>query len=119
MADLVQRQRRRLVGRLLLEEEAYRAARFLEVAVLGMALVARREHASQRPGIESSNQFPGTRLQGVAIVSRQEIWHHQEAIARPGGEIGLDHGQMRSMTSGRAAAGVAPILMARRTRVIA
>ena len=50
MADLVQRQRHRLVGRLLLEEEADGAAQFLEIAVAGMALVARREDRARRPG---------------------------------------------------------------------
>src|SRR5215204_3459978 len=40
MADLVQGQRYRLVGRLLLEEEADCPARLLEITIQGMALVA-------------------------------------------------------------------------------
>ena len=87
MADLVQGQRHRLVGRLLLEEEADGAARLPEVAVARMALVARREDRARRTGIEGRHQLGGARLQGVAVGRRQEVRQHQEAVALVGGEV--------------------------------
>ena len=105
VTDLVQGQRHRLVGRLLLEEEADRPARFLEVEILGTTLVAGREDRARRAGIEAGDQFRRPRLQRVAIGRRQKVFQDQKAVARVSRQIGHAHRTMRSMTTGRSATG--------------
>src|SRR5712691_10121313 len=119
MADLVQRQRHRLIGRVLLEEEADGTARFLKVAVSGMALVARREDRAGWAGIEGRYKLGGADLQGIAIGRRQEAFQHKEAVAPIGRQVGRLHWTTRSMTTGRSAGTPSPMRIARRTLSIA
>ena len=90
----------RLVGRLLLEEEADGAARLPEVAIARMALVAGREDRARRARIEGRHQLGRACLQGVAVGRRQEVRQHQEAVARIGRRDRAVHSTIRSITTG-------------------
>src|SRR6266550_2599053 len=95
--DFVQRQRHRLIGRVLLEEEADGGARFLKVPVSGMDLVARRENRAGWAGIEVRYKLGGAGLQGIAIGSRQEAFQHKKAVAPIRRQVGPLHWTTRSM----------------------
>src|SRR5258708_35170167 len=118
MADLVQGPRDGLVRRLLLEEEADGAARFAEIGVARMALVARREDGAHRPGIEARDKLGGARLQGVAGVRRQEARQHQKAVTPVSVEVGR-HWTTRSMITGLATGGPSSMRIVRRRMAIA
>src|SRR5262245_17179770 len=117
MADLVQSQRHGLVRRLLLEEEADGAAGLLEVAVLGMTLVAGREDCADRARIEARHQLGRACLQGIAIGRRQEVAQDQKAVACIGEPV--DHWTTRSMSTGLCVGAPSPMRIARRTASIA
>ena len=102
VADLVEGERQRLVRRRLLEEEANGAARFAEIGVARMSLIAGREDGARRPRIEAGHQLRRPVLQSVAIGRRQKVAQHDEPVAVEGVEI--DHGgRTRSMITGRSA----------------
>ena len=132
--DLVQGQGYGLIRRLLLEEEADRATRLLEIAVTGMGLVACREDRADRARIDIRQQLHRPRLQGIAVGRRQEPFEHEEAVALVGCHIGGchiggchigscvigdAHWPTRSMTTGRGAGLASSMRTAARTRAIA
>src|SRR5260370_26973016 len=124
MADLVQRQRHRLVGRSLFEEEADGATRLLEIAIAGVALVARRKDRAHWARVEARHQLRRPVLQGVAIGRRQKAFQHEEAVARiigqmRGCEAHRAHWTILSMTTERSTGALSPMRIARRTMSIA